>query len=651
MKKFNFKTRLQWGWFKAALIGAAIGILIAPTAGEIIGVSNGKKENKENYISSMLDSISFGSKVKVMINGDVVAIAKSKEAGEEAFKTARLAYNEKGVRVLDIDVAFEEVDKEKDAEIVKGMHLLRNEKLTEAILDSFGSYAETEKKLAYTMRIDDYTVTIDSMENLISALEKAQGAYDAEDVFKVGLKPTASRNVTMYEVDVTEKSEKGIGEEDGAVQAPDSEAASTAAPDTEAGTQAEDTGSTTEAPGETESPVEGQIFPIENDNRVLLTGAESPAGGETTAPEEAGDTRASAEGGTTSEETQSPTEGETAGEGTQSPGEGETAPEEGNQTPSEDENAAQSPEVLSQAVNDGIKYVGFSETIQVMETYVNKEQIKDKDTAYNEMTAKNAEADIYVVEPGDCLSIIAEKTNMSVEEIKELNPSIESDDNLYYDDRLNITVPTAAVQVLVEKQETYQENYNEDVVYQDDDSMYIGETEVVQEGTPGTHIVTDLVTYKGDMECDREQLQETVEVAAVAQVVRRGTKSKPTYMFPVTNWNVTSNFGYRWGRLHAGTDVGVPIGTTVRASRAGQVITAGWLGGYGNCVIIDHGDGVCTRYGHLSEVTVSVGQYVDQGEQVALSGNTGRSTGPHLHFEIRINGEAVDPTPYLYQTQ
>lgn len=633
MKKFDFKTRLQWGWFKSALIGAALAIMIAPAAGGVLGISNTENKEKENPIISMLSSISFGSKVKVIINGDVVALAKSEEAGEEAFKAARLAYNSDGVKVLDVDVSFEEVDKEKDAEAIKGMRLLRNEKLSEAILDSFSRYAEGEKELAYTMRIDDYTVTVDSMEDLISILEKAQGAYDVEDVFKVGLQPTASRNVTMYEVDVTEKAAKedGAATEEASTELPGTEGsgASTQSPVTESEStteapEAEDTGTDTEALQQ-----EGKAVPIEENRKAFLTGAEASTEG-TNAPEQESETT---EGGEASE-----AEGEEAT--TEAPVEGETGTE-----------TTEASETPDQAADDGIKYVGFSETIQVMETYVNKEQIKDKDTAYNEMTAKNAEASIYVVEPGDCLSIIAEKNNLSVEEIKQLNPDIESDDDIYYDDRLNITVPRAAVQILVEKQETYQENYNEDIVYQDDDSMYIGETEVVQEGTPGTHTVTDLVTYQDDIECDREQLQETVEVAAVAQVVRRGTKSKPTYMFPVTNWNVTSNFGYRWGRLHAGTDVGVPIGTTVRASRAGQVITAGWLGGYGNCVIIDHGDGVCTRYGHLSEVTVSVGQYVDQGQQVALSGNTGRSTGPHLHFEIRINGEAVDPLPYLYQTQ
>ncbi len=578
MKKFDFKTRMQLGWFKAALLGVAAVVLIAPAAGTRLGISDSNKDQKENPVLSAISSISFGPKVKVMINGDIVALAKSEEEAYEAYKTARLAYNAEGVRILNVDISCAEVDKEKDAESIKGMRVLKKDKLSDAILDSFGKYGQGDKELAYTMRIDDYTVTLENMEDLVSILEQAQGKYDVEDTFQVGLKPPASHNVTMYEVKVEEKAAKASEKKEGIISIPEKQ-------------------------------------------KVLLTGADASKENEQSTEQQA----ETAKGKQTTEQQTETTEGEQTTE-------------------------QQTEDVSAQAAEDGIKYVGFSETIQVMETYVGKDQIKDRDTAFNEITVENDEESIYVVEPGDCLSIIAEKNNMSIDEIKELNPDIESDNDIYYDDRLNVTVPTAAVQILVEKQETYEEEYNAEVVYEDDNSMYIGENEVVQEGVPGKHIVTDLVTYKGDTETDREQLEENVQVAAVAQIVKRGTKSKPTYMFPVTNWNVTSNFGYRWGRLHAGTDVGVPIGTTVRASRGGQVITAGWLGGYGNCVIIDHGDGVATRYGHLSEVTVSVGQYVDQGQQIALSGNTGRSTGPHLHFEIRINGEAVDPLPYLYQT-
>lgn len=578
MKKFDFKTRMQLGWFKAALLGVAAVVLIAPVAGTRLGISDSNKDQKENPVLSAISSISFGPKVKVMINGDIVALAKSEEEAYEAYKTARLAYNAEGVRILNVDISCAEVDKEKDAESIKGMRVLKKDKLSDAILDSFGKYGQGDKELAYTMRIDDYTVTLENMEDLVSILEQAQGKYDVEDTFQVGLKPPASHNVTMYEVKVEEKAAKASEKKEGIISIPEKQ-------------------------------------------KVLLTGADASKENEQSTEQQA----ETAEGKQTTEQQTETTEGEQITE-------------------------QKTEDVSAQAAEDGIKYVGFSETIQVMETYVGKDQIKDRDTAFNEITVENDEESIYVVEPGDCLSIIAEKNNMSIDEIKELNPDIESDNDIYYDDRLNVTVPTAAVQILVEKQETYEEEYNAEVVYEDDNSMYIGENEVVQEGVPGKHIVTDLVTYKGDTETDREQLEENVQVAAVAQIVKRGTKSKPTYMFPVTNWNVTSNFGYRWGRLHAGTDVGVPIGTTVRASRGGQVITAGWLGGYGNCVIIDHGDGVATRYGHLSEVTVSVGQYVDQGQQIALSGNTGRSTGPHLHFEIRINGEAVDPLPYLYQT-
>jgi murein DD-endopeptidase MepM/ murein hydrolase activator NlpD len=109
----------------------------------------------------------------------------------------------------------------------------------------------------------------------------------------------------------------------------------------------------------------------------------------------------------------------------------------------------------------------------------------------------------------------------------------------------------------------------------------------------------------------------------------------------------TSGFGWRWGRMHEGIDLAVGTGTPVVAAAAGTVILAGWLGGYGNLVVIDHGNGMSTAYGHNSSVTVGVGQYVAQGQLVAYSGNTGHSTGPHLHFEVRINGTAVDPLGYL----
>jgi murein DD-endopeptidase MepM/ murein hydrolase activator NlpD len=110
---------------------------------------------------------------------------------------------------------------------------------------------------------------------------------------------------------------------------------------------------------------------------------------------------------------------------------------------------------------------------------------------------------------------------------------------------------------------------------------------------------------------------------------------------------VTSGFGVRWGRMHEGIDIGCAYGAPNRAAAAGTVIYAGWLGGYGNLVVIDHGNGLSTAYAHASSILVSVGQRVSQGETVSLVGSTGHSTGPHLHFEVRINGVAVDPLLYL----
>jgi murein DD-endopeptidase MepM/ murein hydrolase activator NlpD len=110
---------------------------------------------------------------------------------------------------------------------------------------------------------------------------------------------------------------------------------------------------------------------------------------------------------------------------------------------------------------------------------------------------------------------------------------------------------------------------------------------------------------------------------------------------------VVSGFGMRWGRMHEGIDIGCAYGTPNRAAAAGTVIYSGWLGGYGNLVVVDHGNGLSTAYAHASTLLVGVGQTVAQGETVSLVGSTGNSSGPHLHFEVRVNGSAVDPLFYL----
>ena len=109
---------------------------------------------------------------------------------------------------------------------------------------------------------------------------------------------------------------------------------------------------------------------------------------------------------------------------------------------------------------------------------------------------------------------------------------------------------------------------------------------------------------------------------------------------------VTSGFGWRWGRMHEGIDISAPTGTAVRAAASGSVVFAGVMGGYGNIVVIDHGNGLATAYAHLSSIWIGGGS-VSQGQGVGAVGCTGSCTGPHLHFEVRVNGSAVDPMGYL----
>jgi len=133
---------------------------------------------------------------------------------------------------------------------------------------------------------------------------------------------------------------------------------------------------------------------------------------------------------------------------------------------------------------------------------------------------------------------------------------------------------------------------------------------------------------------------------AAAQGATDSTPSSAGLIWPVSG-PVVSPFGYRWGRLHAGIDIAVPYGTPIHAAAAGTVVLAGWVSGYGNYTCIDHGGGLATCYAHQSSYAVSQGASVAQGQVIGYVGCTGHCFGPHLHFEVRINGTPVDPLGYL----
>ncbi|WP_245647791.1 M23 family metallopeptidase [Novosphingobium lentum] len=135
-------------------------------------------------------------------------------------------------------------------------------------------------------------------------------------------------------------------------------------------------------------------------------------------------------------------------------------------------------------------------------------------------------------------------------------------------------------------------------------------------------------------------------------VTRSGSVSIPSLM-PVSGVHLTSGYGMRWHpvlggrRQHKGVDLATPVGTPIHASADGVVGKADWFGGYGLYVQIEHGGNLETRYGHMSRIAVAEGEHVHKGEVIGYVGTTGRSTGPHLHYEVRVNGEAVNPIPYM----
>ena len=299
------------------------------------------------------------------------------------------------------------------------------------------------------------------------------------------------------------------------------------------------------------------------------------------------------------------------------------------------------------AEGDGLKALNFSEKVEISEAYVDADRVSKISEAIEAVTKETEKNQTYEVQPGDTLSVIANSRGYYVDEVLALNPGLTRDATLHLGDEIVISVPEPELSVLTTEQSTYEEDYDAETQYIENDSWYTTQQVVRQEAVPGHHEVTVLTTSRNGTETGREMVSENVITEPVPEIIEKGTQTPPTYIKPITGGTLTSTFKWRWGRMHKGIDWAVPKGTAVRASCGGTVVSAGWSGGYGNCITIRHPDGKPTRYGHLSKILVSAGQKVDQNQKIALSGNTGRSTGPHVHFEIIVNGSQVNPLKYL----
>lgn len=302
----------------------------------------------------------------------------------------------------------------------------------------------------------------------------------------------------------------------------------------------------------------------------------------------------------------------------------------------------------------GLISMEYGDTIEVVEAYLKEEELTDLDTAILEVTQEEEKSDVYEVVSGDTLSEIAIKTNIPMDKLVEMNESLKDENSMIrVGEELVITVPEPKLAVVRQEEMYYEEDYEEEVIYIDNDEWYTTETKTLQEPSAGHRKVIALVTFENDKEINTEILKEEITYQAVPKIVERGTKIPPTYIKPISGGRMSSGFGRRnrptkgASSYHKGIDWAIPTGTAVFASCGGTVAKAGWGSGYGYVVYINHPDGRQTRYGHLSKVLVSPGQTVSQGQKIALSGNTGVSTGPHLHFEILINGTQVNPLKYL----
>jgi len=257
------------------------------------------------------------------------------------------------------------------------------------------------------------------------------------------------------------------------------------------------------------------------------------------------------------------------------------------------------------------------------------------------------------VKKGENFWVIAKSYGISVSDLEKANPDVKPE-RLQINQIISLIVPKPLVSVVTVHEAQYSEAIKFEVEYEETTNIYKGEYSVKSAGASGEREVVAEIAMLNGRETERTILQETILKEPVTKIVYKGTKPAParigtgTFSKPLSRGRISSAFGvWRGDHRHSGIDIAVGTGNSVKAADGGKVIFSGTRGAYGKCVEIDHGGLMTTLYAHNSKLLVKKGDKVFKGQKIALSGNTGRSTGPHLHFEVRKNGVPINPTKYV----
>lgn len=296
----------------------------------------------------------------------------------------------------------------------------------------------------------------------------------------------------------------------------------------------------------------------------------------------------------------------------------------------------------------------FVEDVEIKEIETDLENLQSEESAVNVLQAGGTTQTVHKVEAGEIFADLATEYGISEEELLKMNPGIDAK-KLDVGSEITIVKPGPLVTMEASQLVTYEEQIPFEVVETETADMYQGDSRITTEGVNGVRVVTARVESKNGEIISTLPIVENVESYPVTQEVLVGTSKRPPtigdgkFNWPAAkgSYRVSSEFGMRWGRLHAGIDLACPVGTDVLAADGGTVTFAGYHKTYGNLVIIDHQNGYETYYAHNSKLLVSPGDKVYEGYHIAESGNTGRSTGPHIHLEIHKNGTAKNPRGYL----